>query len=78
MIEKAWTPEDTQFCKDAMAGGKAINMATGRPLTFQELQRLHDEYGKLEGSTSAEAFLKDKVRAVPFEDGFLRAVRCLQ
>lgn len=70
MIVKEWTPEDTQFCRDAIAGGKAINAATGRPLTFQELQGLHDEYGKVKGSISAEVFLKDKVRAVPFEDGF--------
>lgn len=70
MIVKAWTAEDTKFCRDAIASGKAINMATGRPLTFQELQGLHDEYGKVRGSTSAEAFFKDRVRSVPFEGGF--------
>ena len=70
MTEVAWTPEDTRFCDDAIASGKAINTATGKPLTFEELQGLHDEYGKVKGSIDAETFMMGKVRAVPFEDGF--------
>lgn len=70
MKERVWTPEDTKICEDAIAGGKAINIATGQPLTFVELQGLHDEYGKVRGRIDGEAFMKDKVRAVPFEDGF--------
>ena len=70
MKERVWTPEDTKICEDAIAGGKAINIATGQPLTFVELQGLHDEYGKVRGRIDGEVFMRDKVRAVPFEDGF--------
>ena len=68
--ERVWTPEDTRICEDAIAGGKAINIATGQPLTFEELQGLHDEYGKVKGTIDGESFMRDRVRAVPFEDGF--------
>ena len=70
MVVADWTPEDTWFCNEAIASGKAINIATGKPLTFKELQDLHDEYGKVSGSIGAEEFMKARVRAVPFEDDF--------
>lgn len=66
MAESNWSDEDTRICDAAIASGKAISVATGRPMTFKELQALHDEYGRVRGSVDPEAFVRERVRTEPF------------
>lgn len=77
MSEALWTPEDTEFCKAAVADGLSISIATGKPLTFDELQKMHDEYGKVRGTVDEDAFIKKRIRTEPFDEAFLSALRSL-
>ena len=66
MNEREWSAEDTRICEAAVASGKAVNIATGKPMTFRELESLHEEYGSVRGKIDGEKFIREKVRAVPF------------
>ena len=66
MAEAVWTAEDRKICEDGIASGLAVHAATGRPVTFEDLQKLHDEYGKVRGTVDGEAFFRQRVRSVPF------------
>lgn len=68
MAESYWSDEDTRICDAAIASGKAISVATGKPMTFKELQALHDEYGRVGGSVAPASFIRDRVRTEPFDD----------
>lgn len=66
MAEALWTAEDTKICEEGIASGQAVHRATGKPVTFEDLQKLHTEYGKVKDTVDGEAFFKEKVRSVPF------------
>lgn len=66
MAKAVWTAEDTKICRDGIASGLAVHAATGKPVTFEDLQKLHDEYGKVRGKVDGEAFFRERVRSVPF------------
>ena len=66
--QNTWTDEDTRICDAGVASGKVINMATGRPLTFEELERLRAEYDGKKGDVDPDTFARSRVRTVPFDD----------
>ena len=66
MEESLWTAEDTKICEEGIASGLAVHRATGRPVTFEDLQKLHTEYGGIRGTVDGEAFYRERVRSVPF------------
>ena len=67
MAESYWSDEDTRICDAAIASGKAISVATGKPMTFKELRALHDEYGRVKGRVDLTSFIRERVRAEPFD-----------
>ena len=77
MSEAQWTTEDTEFCKAAIAGGLAINRATGKPLTLDELRKMHEEYGKVRGTVDGDEFIRQRTRAEPFDKALVEAIRSL-
>lgn len=62
-----WTDADTIICEDAEASGLAINVKTGEPITFSELQELGPEYDKVRAKITVDEFLKGKTTSVPFD-----------
>ena len=67
MGESLWTAEDRKICEEGIASGLAVHRATGRPVTFEDLQKMHTEYGKVRGTVDGEAFFRERVRSVPLE-----------
>ena len=64
MGESLWTAEDRKICEEGIASGLAVHRATGRPVTFEDLQKMHTEYGKVRGTVDGEAFFRERVRSV--------------
>lgn len=77
MAEAVWTAEDTKICEDGIASGLAVHVATGKPVTFEDLQKMHDEYAEVKGTVDGEAFLRERVRRVPFGSVEAQRVGCL-
>lgn len=67
MEKSLWTDEDWKTCEEGIASGLAVHRATGRPVTFEDLQKLHTEYGKVRGTVDGEAFYAERIRSVPIE-----------
>ena len=42
-------------------------MATGKPLTFEELERLRAEYDGKKGDVDLDTFARSRIRTVPFD-----------
>lgn len=63
-----WTEEDTALCKEAIARGIAIDKATGKPLTFADMQAQYDDYEPVRsGQVDYETFIKGRIEARPFD-----------
>ena len=64
-----WTERDTALCKEAIESGKAYNKATGKPLTFAEIDAQYDDFKPVrDGLVDYETFIKDRIEVRPFED----------
>lgn len=63
-----WTDEDTRIFDAGVASGKVISLATGKPLTFGELERLRAEYDEKKGGVDLDTFKRGRTRTVPFDD----------
>ena len=55
----------------------AINRATGKPLTLDELRKMHEEYGKVRGTVDGDEFIKMRTRTEPFDEEMLSEIRSL-
>lgn len=75
--QNTWTDEDTRICDAGVSSGKVINMASGKPLIFEELEYLRAEYDGKKGDVDLDTFTRSRIRTVPFDDRVARGVRLL-
>lgn len=68
MSQNTWTDEDTRICDAGVASGKVVSLASGKPLTFEELERLRAEYDGKKGGAGLDTFTRSRIRTVPFDD----------
>lgn len=61
-----WTQHDTEICERAEASGIAINIKTGKPLSFDELQKFALEFDKVRDRVTIKAFMKDNIVSMPW------------
>jgi hypothetical protein len=66
-MQAIWSPHDDEICIKAEASGMTINVQTGEPLTFDQLDQLALEYDKVRNNTSIDEFFKKYLTTKPFE-----------